>query len=229
MYIKHVIVVVLMACANAWAQSGPAVPAEPAPPAKSVPHPTAEVLPPLIPARVPPPAVDLAAMPDFSALREAYAQRADFSARCEINHPMKAFAAQYEAKNFAQAAAIMLPFLTRCPVDAQAHAYAALALNGAGDSEAAGMRRRWFFGLTDSAMKSGDGLTPETPLVTISVAEEYAILFRMRRVVTRQVLQNSPTLLDALETRDEKGEARTFYFEPRWHFIRLAHEFPLGK
>lgn len=81
----------------------------------------------------------------------------------------------------------------------------------------------WFRGLISSVLESGDGRTPETAYVTISVPEEYAVVaaFGLRSV--SQSLVAEPAV-DAITVEDQNGERSTIYFNPAAHFERLARE-----
>jgi hypothetical protein len=127
-----------------------------------------------------------------------------------------------DRKDFASAVAIGAAFLELCPVDAKFHIYVATALLQQGKSAQAQQHQRWFVGLTDSVLKTGNGKAPETAYVTISIAEEYAVLLRMRLQAESQVLVDHPFPVDSISARGENGQTSTIYFNPSWHFIRLA-------
>ena len=77
--------------------------------------------------------------------------------------------------------------------------------------------------LTQSILDSGDGKTPETPYVTISVLEEDAALARLGLEKRSQALVSSPAMLDLVTAADQTGNITSIYFNPSWHFIRLVH------
>ncbi len=175
----------------------------------------------LTPADVPPPPVSFHEPPDFGELREAYGRRVDFSQRCERDRPAQPFMEAVEAGQYREAADILIAWLQQCPVDAPAHLWVAAALDDAGDAVQAGIHFDWFLGITDSVMESGDGKTPETAYVTISVGEGYALLVRLGLSPVRRALLTGDTLRDAITAEDEHGTERTIFFNPAWHFVRL--------
>lgn len=188
-----------------------------------------EKLPPLTPESEAPPAVELAKPEGFDALRQAYARRADYGKRCTKDRPNKAFAEHMNAKEFNAAAQLVHKWLEGCPVDARVHLWAMSAFLEAGNRALAEAHRQWFLGLTDSAMRSGSGKTADDPMETISIDEEYAIVRRLGLTPLGQSLIQGETLLDQLRVKDDQGVESTLYFNPKWHFIRLAHAFPDGK
>ena len=78
-------------------------------------------------------------------------------------------------------------------------------------------------GLVESVLTSGDGRSPETAWVVISVPEEYAILRALRaRQVSQTLLEDQR--VDAVEVETRNGERVTVYFSPRAHFQRLRRQ-----
>ncbi|MEZ4332463.1 MAG: DUF4919 domain-containing protein [Myxococcota bacterium] len=179
-------------------------------------------LPSLIPESVAPPAPRWGDPVDYNALREAYGPRADFDARCDATVQQSVARALAEER-FEDVIELTQRPLERCPVFAQLHLWRALALLDLGRTVEADVHRAWFLGLTQSVLDSGDGQTPETPYVTIAVWEEYATLMRLGLEPRGQVLLDGPRMLDVLSAEDEEGNARSLYFDPQWHFIRLMH------
>ena len=177
----------------------------------------------LTPVNVPPPVVDLLSPGNFDELRAAYARRADFARRCESGHSGKDFVDLMDQRDFAGASTLARKWLGECPVDAQVHLWAVAAFAEQGDRQNADIDKRWFTGLTESALASGDGRTPETAIETISVGEEYAVLRRMGLKKKEQKLIQGKKRLDAILATDESGATVTIYFNPEWHFVRLAH------
>lgn len=77
----------------------------------------------------------------------------------------------------------------------------------------------------ESILSSGDGKTPETAYVTVSVSEEYDVLFLFGLEPTGQVLIPGEVLVDELTATNEQGEEFTIYFNPAAHFFRLENFF----
>lgn len=175
----------------------------------------------LIAASVPPPRPAWSDEVDFLALREAYGAREDFEERCDDAKIIKSASAALAEESFLEVAELTRAPLEACPVWVQLHFWRAAALFSL-DREAEGeVHKRWFLGLTDSILASGDGKTPETPFITISISEEYATLARLGLTARSQALISGPSMLDLITAEDESGKTRSVYFNPSWHFIRL--------
>ena len=182
----------------------------------------------LIPADVPPPAVDWNGAVDFDALRLAWGRRLDYRQHCEASLPTKAWTEATTAARHQQAYDIARQWLEQCPVAERVHLWAASSAEALGDAEKAKLHVRWFVGLVDSVLKTGDGKTAKTAWVTISVPEEYAVLTRLRLKATTQALVNAPEgmvdALTAVPADGSAGEPATVYFRPALHFARLMHD-----
>jgi hypothetical protein len=150
--------------------------------------------------------------------------RADFDERCELNRPGDQFMEHINSKDYLGAARITEEWLVNCPVDASIHMWSAAAYHEGGDQANADVHRRWFEGLTDSALRSGDGKSSGSAIVTISIKEEYAVLSRLGLEAEGQSLVQGPPVLDLLQTRDKQGNKGHLFFNPHWHFIRLEHK-----
>ncbi len=115
-----------------------------------------------------------------------------------------------------------LNWLDRCPVDIRAHHYTGIALTKLGREQEGQDHFRWAEGLMDSIVASGDGKTPETAYVTISVAEEYDALYFFGLERKSQALVSGPIMCDLITALNDKGEEVSIYFNPAAHFARLA-------
>ena len=178
----------------------------------------------LIPADVPPPSPGWTDPVDFLALREAYGARTDFRARCEDGDAAKAAAEALVAQRFEEVVDLTSEPLRRCPVWAQLHLWRSASLHSLGRKIEADLHERWFFGLTDSILASGDGKSTQSPYVTISTTEEYAVLTRLGLEPRQQSLINGTPMLDLITAVDRSGKSVSVYFNPEWHFVRLIHE-----
>ncbi len=129
-----------------------------------------------------------------------------------------------ENKNWAEAVKLSEPWLVACPVDARIHWLRSLVLEEQWEKEEADKHKKWFVGLIESVMSSGDGKTPETAYETISVGEEYAVLmalrldFKKQRLITR-------LRVDEMTVENEQGEELKVFFSPKPHFRRLEKLF----
>ena len=178
----------------------------------------------LIPADVPAPSPAFSDDVDFAALREAYGARVDFGDRCEVQEIAQQGSAALVAQRFQEVLDVTGPALARCPVWPQLHLWRAAALRSLGRDAEAATHRRWFLGLTQSILDSGDGRTPGTAYVTISTSEEYALLVRLHLQPQEQYLVDGPPMVDLVEAVDESGMHVGVYFDPKWHFVRLQRE-----
>ena len=160
---------------------------------------------------------------DFDSLREAWGRRRDFDQLCERTFPGRELESAAKAADNVGVYALAARFLAQCPVSEQAQAWAMSAAQKLGDSDKASLHRRWLFGLTDSAMRTGDGKTPQTAYVTISVDEEYAIALRLGFQADSQTQVLGPPMADVLTVhRLGGGDKGTLYFNPAWHFARFT-------
>lgn len=173
----------------------------------------------------PPPSVERPDVPtpstphDFTRLRTEYGDRNDFFEVCEQDRPLKRLSELAGQDLWEEVVAVSELWLRQCPVDIDAHLISATALRELGRLAESQHRVRWFRGLVDSILASGDGRTPQTAFVVISVPEEYSLLRALRLRPTSQSL--APGFIDALSVVSEKGSASTIYFNPAAHFRRL--------
>ena len=163
--------------------------------------------------------------PDFSALRNDIGWSDDFTARCDGNRPNVEIVDFINSESWPEAIELGLSWLERCPIDIRIHYFVAISMSGSGSEEGAETHFRWFEGLMNSIVASGDGETPETPYVTISVAEEYDALYFFGLEVTDQSLVEGDVLLDAFTAKNDDGAEFTIYFSPAAHFARLERLF----
>lgn len=180
----------------------------------------------LIAADKPAPSPEWTAEVDFGALRDAYGARVDYDERCEDRDLKKRAAEALNGEDYAEAVNLIEPALKRCPVSAQLHLWKAGALMELGRDDEAKVHKRWFLGLIQSVLDSGDGKTAETAFITISIPEEYLVLRFLGLEAETQALTGSPYRVDQFTARDEEGNRVTIYFNPAWHFARLAAMFP---
>ena len=156
---------------------------------------------------------------DFTALRAEYGDRADFDSICG-GSSFDELAAQAKAKDWDGIVASSGPWLESCPVDLDVQFLRAIALKETGRSEESDLHLSWYKGLAESVLASGDGRTPQTAWVVISVNEEYAVLRGLRvKPVSHDLLDGN---IDAVEVERRDGKRVTIYFDPKAHFQRLA-------
>src|SRR5262249_8368118 len=161
---------------------------------------------------------------DFDRLRAEFGARSDFAEICEKDRPLHQLADLVIQKDWNTILVTSEPWLQRCPVDIDAHLIRAVALKELKRLPESEHHLNWFRGLVDSVLTSGDGRTPQTAFVVISVAEEYSILRVLRVRPKRHVTLSSG--IDELVVEID-GVAGTLYFNPTAQARRLG-ERPTG-
>ncbi len=161
---------------------------------------------------------------DFDRLRAEFGARTDFAEICERDRPLHQLAELVIQKDWNTILVTSEPWLQRCPIDIDAHLIRAVALKELKRLPESEHHLNWFRGLVDSVLTSGDGKTPQTAFVVISVAEEYSIL-RVLRVRPKRHATLSSGIDELLVKID--GVAGTLYFNPTAQARRLG-ERPTG-
>src|SRR5215831_1465533 len=156
---------------------------------------------------------------DFDRLRAEFGARSDFVEICEKDRPLHQLADLVIQKDWNTILVTSEPWLQRCPVDIDAHLIRAVALKELKRLTESEHHMNWFRGLVDSVLTSGDGRTPQTAFVVISIAEEYSIL-RVLRVRPRRHMTLSSGVDELLVEID--GVAGTLYFSPVAQARRLG-------
>ena len=156
---------------------------------------------------------------DFDRLRGEFGARTDFAEICERDRPLHQLADLVIQKDWNTIVVTSEPWLQRCPVDIDAHLIRAVALKELKRFTESEHHMNWFRGLVDSVLTSGDGRTPQTAFVVISVAEEYSIL-RVLRVRPRRHMTLSSGVDELIVEID--GVAGTLYFNPVAQARRLG-------
>ncbi len=179
----------------------------------------------LIPADTPPPQPAWSDEVDFLDLRIAYGRRKDFGTRCESGPKLRDIQQAYTDENHAQVLALTEKCLAQCPVHIASHLFRAISSREVGQNEQGQTHARWFEGLIQSILNSGDGKTAETAYETISVEEEYETLNYLGLRPIGQALMGQ---IDVFTVEDEEGNESTVYFNPSWHFIRMFDMFNIS-
>ncbi len=115
-------------------------------------------------------------------------------------------------------------WLESCPIDIDVRYLAALALEETQQLERSQVQTAWYTALIEGVLDSGDGTTPETAFVVVSVDEEYAVLRAIGLQVRSQALLDGG--IDAVIAEDSQGNASTVHFFPESHWQRLERAFP---
>jgi Domain of unknown function (DUF4919) len=157
---------------------------------------------------------------DFARLRAEFGGRSDFVAICERDRPLHRLAESARQQDWKDVVAASEPWLKQCPVDIDAHLIRAIALKEIGRVAESDDHVDWVRGLVDSVLTSGDGRTPQTAFVVISVAEEYSMLRVLRvRPIRHAILSGG---VDELFVKGDDGVAGVIYFNPAAHVRRLG-------
>lgn len=170
------------------------------------------------------PARIMSGVDSFARLRSEYGDREDFHQACESDRPdgMRRASQLADAGDWQRVLAIAEPWLQTCPVDITAREMAAAALMKLDRKEAAAEQIRWYRGLIESILASGDGRTPNTAYLVISIAEEYSVMRALQLRPTEQALLDGG--IDAFSVESDAGTDKV-YFNPAAHFRRLSRAF----
>ena len=147
----------------------------------------------------------------FTKLRMDYSQRKDFEPRWESDPAHEAVVAAYDANDYKRVVTLSKVWLATCPVDANGHMMLATAAKDLGDLKTYMHHLFFAYGLMQSVMQSGDGLTPKTAFKVISVSEEYSVIFKSGADITNQSLVGGPC--DKMDCKLPNGKAITLYFD----------------
>lgn len=164
---------------------------------------------------------DWSQRPDFSALRVQIGWSDDYRSLCENDRPLRRMVELMNKEKWTKAAELGLPWLQSCPVDIRVHFYTGISLSNAGKGTESEHHIDWMRGLMNSVVASGDGKTPETAYITISVSEEYDVLEIFGLKPVSQGLLQGPSLVDAFTVKDSQGKELEIYFNPSAHFHRV--------
>ena len=114
--------------------------------------------------------------PDFTALRREIGWSEDFDERCGFNETAGEMVSLMNGGKWTQAVTAGLAWLESCPIDIRIHYYTWISYSEAGQERKGKVHFEWVMGLMESVLATGDGKSAESPLVTISVQEEYDVL-----------------------------------------------------
>lgn len=165
---------------------------------------------------------DWSAPVDFTALRTEYGARDDFDAVCVDGQPFPELVRQASARAWPEIIATTGVWLDSCPVDIDAHFLRAVALKEVGRFEESELHAEWYKGLVESVLESGDGKTPDSPWVVISVQEKFAMLRVLRAShVDKKPLEGA---VEALVVQRQDGTRFVVYFDSSAHLRRLESQ-----
>lgn len=161
---------------------------------------------------------------DFQAIRYAYAESPEYSPYANGGGAGEALKALNE-KNFDKAIAEAQKVLDTNYLSIDAHYVMAWAYKERGDEQKHAFHLAVYRGLRDSIARSGDGKTPATAFVVISVAEEYTFLGMAGLSVKGQALLNTDSgPIDAMTVADEAGKTQVVNFNISRPFGALSRQ-----
>ena len=151
---------------------------------------------------------------DFTELRFAYAETKEYNPYHSARDERQKMFAALNANQYEQARDIAEAILAQNFLDLNGQFGAYVSYRELGNSQKATLHKFLFEGLVHSVEKSGDGKSPETAFVVISVDEEYVLLNWLGLRASGQSLVNqnghSYDLMKAVNTRT--NETVSYYF-----------------
>jgi hypothetical protein len=149
---------------------------------------------------------------NFTALRMAWADRLANATTADSELRNKMFAALH-ADQWAAVIETGNQVLAQNYLDIDAHMFVAYAYEKSHQPEKAALHRTIGNGLMSSILASGDGRTPKTAFVVISVEEEYSVLRHYRLASGKQSLVNTEGhSYDVLTAQTDSHEEATVLF-----------------
>ncbi len=152
---------------------------------------------------------------DYRALRDAYAQSAHYQPEGgDYDEPRTAMLNAFNAQDCAKALTAADKVLKTIFIDITAHIVSGRCFELASDSAKAVFHRTVARGLMASILASGDGKTPKTAFVVVTISEEYDVLTALRLKPTLQSLvQDDGHSYDKQDAKSATGETATLFFQ----------------
>jgi hypothetical protein len=150
---------------------------------------------------------------DYGRLRLSYMDSPEYKQALDTTDAAKAMLEALNAKDYARALTQAETVLKSNYVNIEAHFVAFVANHESGATDKAEFHRAVFRGLIDSIRSSGDGKSPATAWVVISVDEEYSVLRVLGLKPSGQSLMNqNGHSYDVMKAKSDDGTEQTFYF-----------------
>lgn len=152
---------------------------------------------------------------DFKALRMAYTKTQDYRPYGSDENAKNQAHIALNNKNFSEAARQAENTLKKNYVDLDAHLISMIAYRESGNLEKSSFHNGVLKGLVNSIYSSGDGKSPGSAFVVISVAEEYFFLNanRLKKLKSASLALNGRHY-DKVEAENKKtGEKSVVYFD----------------
>ena len=176
----------------------------------------------LVPSETPVPLFDWTERVDFDGFRHWFGRREDFAQRCEGAPSREAAGHALLRGDHGEAERLTALLVAACPVDPSFHLWRFAALAALDRTSEADLHRTWYLGLIESILTTGDGRSAETPIVTISNAETWAVLSHLGLTAERHRTEAGPPALDIVEVRSEDGAQTRLYFHPAFRALRAS-------
>jgi hypothetical protein len=151
---------------------------------------------------------------DYTRLRLSYMDSPERKAAKDTSNSEKAMFEELDKKGYPAALKDAEAVLESDYVNIDAHFVALVANQEMGAMDKAEFHRTVFRGLINSIRNSGDGKSPETAWVVITVHEEYVILRVLGfRPSQQSLLSQNGHSYDVMKVKNaEDGTEQTFYF-----------------
>lgn len=150
---------------------------------------------------------------DFKELRFAYTETADYNPYGGAREERQKMFTAIEAKQFEQVRELAEIILAKNYLDLNGQFGAFVAYRNLGNRQKATLHKFLFDGLVHSIENSGDGKTPETAFVVISVDEEYVLLNWMgMRPAGQDMINQNGHSYDRMKAVDPKTNQTVAYY-----------------
>lgn len=155
-----------------------------------------------------------AAAVDFTTLRYAYAGSSQYNPYDAKESELRALMQKaYEDKNYPEAIKQAQAILDSDFVNIDAHIISDLSFRRLNQPQQAKYHEQMVRGLIQSIAASGDGKTPETAFVVISISEEYSLLFVRGLKKVKQALRRAGDhRYDQMSVEDKSGGKDEIFF-----------------
>ena len=152
---------------------------------------------------------------DYTALRDAYALSPRYQPEtADFDQPHSAMLEALNVQDCTKALAAADKVLAATFIDIVTHLVSGRCFEKGGDPSKAEFHRTIARGLMSSIMASGDGTTPKTAYIVVTIAEEYDVLRASHlKLKTQSLVQDNGHSYDAMAVATDTGTPVTLYFQ----------------
>lgn len=152
---------------------------------------------------------------DYRALREAYAASPKYQPYGgSFDDTRQAMRKAFAAKDCPNAIANGEKVLNEIYIDLLSHALIGRCYDNANNKPKADFHRAVGRGLVASVSASGDGKTPETAFIVVTIDEEYDLLStRNLNLISQSLVHSGGHSFDRVEVQDNGGRGSTVFFQ----------------